>query len=80
MITGKLRSDDAAKREIMPAVEHRSHQGLNNRAENSPLAVRRRERDMIGFTSARQCPRFVSWIGLRLPGTSKPPDAHPDAA
>ena len=39
MITDKLKSYDAAKREIMPGVEHRSHKGLNNRAENSHLAV-----------------------------------------
>lgn len=32
MVTDKLRSYDAAKREIMPRVEHRSHKGL---AENS---------------------------------------------
>lgn len=35
MITDKLRSYGAAKREVMPRVEHRSHKGLNNRAENS---------------------------------------------
>jgi putative transposase len=29
MITDKLRSYDAAKREIIPGVEHRSHKGLN---------------------------------------------------
>ncbi|MFD1985463.1 IS6 family transposase [Mesorhizobium newzealandense] len=63
MITDKLRSYDAAKREIMPGVEHRSHKGLNNRAENSHLAVRRRERGMIRFKSARQCQRFVSIHG-----------------
>jgi len=28
----------------MPGVEHRSHKGLNNRAENSHLPLRRRER------------------------------------
>lgn len=33
MITDKLRSYGAAKRDIMPGVEHRSHKGLNNRAE-----------------------------------------------
>lgn len=32
VITDKLRSYNAAKREIMPTVEHRSHKGLNNRA------------------------------------------------
>jgi putative transposase len=35
MITDKLRSYAAAKRQVMPDVEHRSHKGLNNRAENS---------------------------------------------
>jgi putative transposase len=35
MITDKLASYGAAKREIMPGVEHRQHRGLNNRAENS---------------------------------------------
>jgi len=52
-----------AKREIMSGVEHRSHKGLNNRAENSHLAVRRRERCMIRFKSACQCQRFVSIHG-----------------
>jgi putative transposase len=33
MITDKLRSYDAAKREVMPGVEHRSHKGLNNRLQ-----------------------------------------------
>ena len=53
MITDKLRSYGAAKREIMPGVEHRSHKGLNNRAENSHQSTRRRERIMKGFKSAR---------------------------
>ncbi len=35
MITDKLASYGAAKREVMPSVEHRKHKGLNNRAENS---------------------------------------------
>lgn len=35
MITDKLRLYGAAKREVMPGIEHRSHKGLNNRAENS---------------------------------------------
>ncbi|MDI7865357.1 IS6 family transposase, partial [Rhizobiaceae bacterium n13] len=57
MITDKLRSYGAAKRDIMPGVEHRSHKGLNNRAENSHQPTRRRERIMKGFKSARhlQC-------------------------
>ena len=32
MITDKLASYGAAKREVMPSVEHRQHKGLNNRA------------------------------------------------
>ncbi len=61
MITDKLRSYGAAKREIMPGVEHRSHKGLNNRAENSHQPVRRRERIMKRrFKSRRHLQCFVS--------------------
>jgi putative transposase len=60
MITDKLRSYGVAKREVMPGVEHRSHKGLNNRAENSHQPIRRRERIMKRFKSARQLQRFVS--------------------
>jgi putative transposase len=52
MITGKLASNGAVKREIMPEVEHRQHKGLNNRAENSHQPTRRRERIMKRFKSA----------------------------
>ena len=41
LITDKLKSYAAAKREIMPGVEHRQHKGLNNRAENSHQPTRR---------------------------------------
>jgi putative transposase len=40
MITDKLGSYAAARRQIMPAIEHRSHKGLNNQAENSHLPLR----------------------------------------
>ncbi len=63
MVTDKLRSYSAAKADLMPGVEHRSHKGLNNRVENSHLAIRRRERRMMRFKSARQCQRFVSTHG-----------------
>jgi putative transposase len=59
MITDKLRSYDAAKRHVMPGVEHRSHNGLNNRAENSHQPIRRRERIMKRFKSQRHLQRFV---------------------
>ncbi len=35
IMTDKLKSYSAAKKEILQGVEHRQHKGLNNRAENS---------------------------------------------
>jgi putative transposase len=60
MITDKLASYAAAKRVVMPSVEHRQHKGLNNRAENSHQPTRRRERIMKRFKSAGQAQRFLS--------------------
>jgi putative transposase len=60
LITDKLASYGAARREIMPGVEHRQHKGLNNRAENSHKPTRRRERIMKRFKSAGQAQRFLS--------------------
>jgi putative transposase len=60
LITDKLASYPAAKREVMPEVEHRRHKGLNNRAENSHQPTRRRERQMKRFKSPGQAQRFLS--------------------
>src|SRR5688572_6969800 len=60
LITDKLASYPAAKRELMPGVEHRRHKGMNNRAENSHQPTRRRERQMKRFKSAGQAQRFLS--------------------
>ncbi|MFG2562172.1 IS6 family transposase [Streptomyces sp. NPDC048496] len=60
LVTDKLRSYGAAHREVMPSVEHRSHKGLNNRAENSHQPTRQRERAMKGFRSAGGAQRFLS--------------------
>ena len=60
IITDKLRSYGAAKRDVMPGVEHRSHKGLNNRAGNSHLPLRKRERMMQGVRSVGGLQRFVS--------------------
>ncbi len=60
MITDKLASYGAAKREVMPSVEHRKHKGLNNRAENSHQPTRQRERQMKRFKSPGQAQRFLS--------------------
>jgi putative transposase len=44
----------------MQDVEHRSHKGLNNRAENSHVPLRKRERSMRGFRSPGGLQRFIS--------------------
>ena len=44
IITDKLASYGAAKRENLVGVEHRQHRRLNNRAENSHHPTRQRER------------------------------------
>jgi len=60
IVTDKLRSYGAALREL--GFTGRHDQGLlaNNRAENSHQPLRRRERKMQGFKSARSAQRFVS--------------------
>ena len=60
IVTDKLRSYGAAKREILPGVEHRQSRYLNNRAEVSHQSTRRRERQMQRFKSPRQAQRFLS--------------------
>ncbi len=60
MVTDKLGSYGAARREMGLSIEHRQHKGLNNRAENSHQPARRRERQMKRFKSARQVQRFLS--------------------
>jgi putative transposase len=44
---------------MLPRVEHRRHKGLNNRAENSHLPTRQRERRMQRFKSSEQAQRFL---------------------
>src|SRR3954447_15826320 len=60
VITDKLASYGAAKREILPGVAHRQHKGLNNRAENSHQPTRQRERQMKRFKSPGQAQLFLS--------------------
>lgn len=60
MIIDKLRSYGAARRQVMLDVEHRSHKGLNNRAENAPVPLRKWERMMQGFRSPGALQRLVS--------------------
>jgi putative transposase len=60
VVTDKLKSYAAAKREILPHTEHRQSRYLNNRAEVSHQPTRRRERQMQRFKSARHAQRFLS--------------------
>ncbi len=61
MVTDKLRSYGDANREIgLTVCDHRQHKGLNNRAESSHQPIRRGERVMKRFKSARHLNRFAS--------------------
>jgi putative transposase len=63
IITDTLKSYEAAKRELLPGVDHRQHRYLNNRAENSHQPTRQRERRMQGFKSPGHAQRFLSAYG-----------------
>jgi putative transposase len=63
VITDKLKSYGAAKREILPGVEHRQSRYLNNRCENSHRPTRQREYRMQGFKSPGHAQRFLSAYG-----------------
>jgi putative transposase len=67
IMTNKLASYGAAKREILPSVEHRQHRDLNNRAENSHQPTRQRERRMQRFKSPGHAQRFLSAYGPIAP-------------
>ena len=63
IITDKLKSYGAAKREILPGVEHRQHRYLNNRSENSHQPTRQRERRMQRCKSSGHAQQFLSAYG-----------------
>ena len=63
LITDTLASYDAARRAVLPSVEHRRHTGLNNRAENSHQPTRERERRMRRFKSPGHAQRFLAAYG-----------------
>ncbi len=63
VITDKLASYGAAKREVLPSVEHRQHKRLSNRAENSHQPTRERERRMRRFKSPGHAQRFLAAYG-----------------
>jgi transposase-like protein len=59
IVTDKLRSYGAALRDLRFAGHHEQRQRTNNRAENSHLPIRRRERKMQRFKSAGFAQRFL---------------------
>jgi putative transposase len=63
LITDQRKSYGAAKREMLPWVEHRQHRYLNNRAEHSHQPTRQRERRMQGFKSPGHAQRFLAAYG-----------------
>ena len=61
IVTDGLASYGAALKELNLAHRHRPGRlRENNRAENSHLPIRRRERKMLGFKSARSAQRFLT--------------------
>ena len=66
LVTDKLKSYGAARRTIMPSVNHDTEQYANNRAEVSHQPTRQRERQMRRFKSPRQAQLFLSVHGVIL--------------
>ena len=60
IVTDKLRSYGAARKEVMPSVIHCQDQYANNRAEGSHQPTRQQERQMRGFKSPGQAQRFLA--------------------
>ena len=67
LVTDKLRSYAVAHREVMPSVEHRQSQYLNNRAENSHQPTRQRERAMKRFRTPGAAHRFLAVFSVISP-------------
>ena len=63
LVTDKLRSYAAAFRRLRLTCRHEQGLRKNNRAENSHQAVRRRERKLQRFKSARSAQRLLSMYG-----------------
>jgi putative transposase len=64
IVTDKLKSYAAAKRNILPHVAHDTRRYANNRAEVSHQSTRQRERQMRRFKSSRQAQRFLTVHGV----------------
>jgi transposase-like protein len=70
LVTDKLQSYGAARRQLGLSARHEQGLRKNNRAENSHQVVRRRERKMQRFKSARSAQRFLrSKLRSTIPST-----------
>ena len=64
VVTDKLASYSAAKKELMPSAEHSTVQYENNGCELSHQPTRQQERQMRKFKSQGQAQRFLSCHGV----------------
>ena len=77
LITDKRASYGAAKREVLPSVEHRQHKRRNNRAENAHQPTRERVAADAALQEPGACaalPRRLWPDRFPLPPTPPPPD------
>jgi putative transposase len=83
IVTDELAANGAAKGEVAPGSERRSHEGLNNRAEDAHLPLRERERRMQRFRSAGTSQRSTAVSSavrdLFVPPASERPALSPTA-
>ncbi len=63
IVTDKLKSYIKPIRHMCPKTDHRSHKGLNNRAENAHQPTRRKEKSLIKFKSAQGVQTMLSLMG-----------------
>ena len=63
IVTDKLKSYIRPIRQMFPQAEHRSHKGLNNRAENAHQPTRRKEKSLIKFKSPSGVQKTLSLMG-----------------
>ncbi len=71
IVTDKLKSYKAAKKEILKGVEHPQHKGLNNPAENSHQPTRLKKKRMRSFNSPAQAQQFLATFEF-IPGQFHP--------
>ena len=78
IVTDKLASYAAAKREVAPTLEHRAHKGLNNRAENSHVPFRKRGAADAGLPLVGGLPALrLGLLRPRATCSSRPPVVAP---